>query len=62
MKIPVELEHLIRTSTPSAPPSLGACLDLIEARRNLEAEHYLRACANRLDLPDEPGAPQHADV
>lgn len=64
MKIPVELDHLIRTavcpspgrstSTPHPPEGLAASLQLIEARRNLEAEHYLRACALRLALPTTP--------
>jgi hypothetical protein len=76
MKLPVELEHLIRTTaskpsqtpsqspiqTPSQTPGLNASLNLIEARRNLEAEHYLRACALRLELPHEQGAGHHAGV
>jgi hypothetical protein len=64
MKVPVELEHLIRaTADQPSPAPLTACLNLVEARRNLEAEHYLRACALRLDLPGhEPGAAHDAGV
>jgi len=60
MRIPPELEQLVRSIEPS-PPSLSAALQLIEARKALEVEHYLRACALRLDL-DEPGAAAHAGV
>lgn len=59
MRLPVELEHLIKTAAPSS--TLSASLQLIEARRNLEAEHYLRACAIRLDL-DEPCAAHDGGV
>lgn len=55
----MELEHLIKTAAPSS--TLSASLQLIEARRNLEAEHYLRACAIRLDL-DEPCAAHDGGV
>ena len=50
MKVPPELEHLIRDSC-DAPPStpLRTCLSVIEARRALEVENYLRACALRLE-------------
>ena len=56
MRLPVELEHLIRTaqhsqtiSTTQSTP-LSARLDAIEARKALEVEHYLRVFALRLDL------------
>ena len=44
---------------PKDPKPLTARLEAIEARKALEVEHYLRACALRLDL-DEPGAAAHA--
>ncbi len=54
MRIPLELEHLIKTSiTDGSQPtttSLADSLAVIEARKALEVEHYLRACALRLDL------------
>ena len=79
MKIPLELEHLIRTAVdaPSAsnaklaaklaakgpkpelpdqpkakPTSLSECMAIIDSRKALEVEHYLRACALRLDIVD----------
>jgi hypothetical protein len=86
MRIPLELEHLIKstdlkstdlkstdlksadlksadlksadlkapeTTTPTGEPkdkTLAGRLEAIEARKALEVEHYLRACALRLDL------------
>ena len=59
MRLPLELEHLIRTSTPdpnitsnipSKPPTLTSQLLAVEEGRALEVEHYLRACALRLGL------------
>jgi len=60
MKIPRELEHLIRASSRDQSPlsplpatsSLSTHLSTIESRKALEVEHYLRACAMRLDLDD----------
>ena len=55
MRVPLELEHLIKTAisdTDPRPPSLAACLSLIDSRKALEVEHYLRACALRLGLGD----------
>lgn len=61
MRIPLELEHLIKTAElktdrteqtpPCQNPTLSSRLEAIEARKALEVEHYLRACALRLDLP-----------
>jgi hypothetical protein len=54
MRIPLELEHLIKTAHIDAsspkPTSLSAYLNVIDTRKALEVEHYLRACAVRLDL------------
>ena len=54
MRIPLELEHLIKTTpTPEPKPStLTTQLLAVEARRALEVEHYLRVCALRLGLPE----------
>jgi hypothetical protein len=53
MRIPLELEHLIKTATVDPrPPTLTSQLQAVEARRALEVEHYLRACALRLGLPE----------
>ena len=53
MCIPLELEHLIRTATVDPkPPTLATQLLAVEERRALEVEHYLRACALRLGLPE----------
>ena len=56
MRIPLELEHLIKSTieadTASAPQSLADHLSAIDARKALEVEHYLRACALRLELTD----------
>ena len=51
MRIPLELDHLIRSDS-DAPPNatLPVHLASIEARKALEVEHYLRACALRLEL------------
>ena len=57
MKIPLELEHLIKTTSSLATPCLSKHLACIEERKALEVEHYLRACALRLDLHD--GRPRH---
>jgi hypothetical protein len=56
MRIPLELEHLIKTETTSntktAENTLTARLLAVEEGRALEVEHYLRACALRLGLAD----------
>ncbi len=53
MRVPLELEHLIRHSCESPPgTSLAARLSAVEARRALEVENYLRACALRLEQTD----------
>lgn len=54
MRIPLELEHLVKTSVADGPPptSLADTLAAIDARKALEVEHYLRACALRLELAD----------
>jgi hypothetical protein len=74
MRIPLELQHLIKTaspessikelkpsepnpsnpSNPSNPtnPSLSSQLLAVEWERALEVEHFLRACALRLGLPE----------
>lgn len=85
MRIPLELDHLLKTSLPentqaqtsnpqtaqaqtpnpqAAQTSLAGRLEAIEARKALEVEHYLRACALRLDLPDGgcPGVQRGAEV
>ena len=49
MRVPLELEHLIKTAAP-AGKTASACLLAVEETRALEAEHYLRACALRLGL------------
>jgi len=72
MQVPLELGHLIKTShllgepklpNPNSghPHSLTASLQLIETRKNLEVEHYLRACALRLSQPNEPGPCEPCD-
>ncbi len=38
------------------PTSLAGYLSVIESRRALEVEHYLRACALRLDLTAFPSS------
>jgi hypothetical protein len=57
MCLPLELEHLIKTADAKAEPQRTeppktplSRLEAIEARKALELEHYLRACALRLDL------------
>jgi hypothetical protein len=51
MRVPLELEHLIKTTTPDPkPPTLTSQLLAVEEGRALEAEHYLRVCALRLGL------------
>lgn len=56
MRIPLELEHLIKSSIADgahpAQASLADRLVAIDARKALEVEHYLRACALRLDLTE----------
>jgi hypothetical protein len=53
MRVPLELEHLIRSSCDAPPRApLCACLTAVEARKALEVENYLRACALRLDQTD----------
>ena len=57
MRVPLELEHLIRTTCDAPhPPSLHACLTTIETRKALEVENYLRACALRLEQTDITGS------
>jgi hypothetical protein len=56
-RLPLELEHLIKTSVGGEAPepcALSDCLRTIDSRKALEAEHYLRACALRLDLDAGP--------
>jgi hypothetical protein len=57
MRVPIELEHLIRTSCEPQPPHtpLRICLNAAEARKALEVENYLRACALRLEQTDKAG-------
>jgi hypothetical protein len=52
MRIPLELEHLVKTDHVTIPKqaSLAGYLSVIDSRKALEVEHYLRACALRLDL------------
>lgn len=54
MRIPLELEHLIKTANAETPKpaSLAERLNSIDARKALEVEHYLRACALRLELTE----------
>jgi hypothetical protein len=56
MRVPLELEHLIRSSC-NAPPgtTLSACLSATETRKALEVENYLRACALRLEQIEAAG-------
>ena len=54
--MPLELEHLIRNACDAPPASnLSVCLSSIEARKALEVENYLRACALRLEETDTGG-------
>ena len=54
MRLPLELEHLIKTdttsSTKAAENTITSKLLAVEEGRALEVEHYLRACALRLGL------------
>ena len=50
MKVPLELEHLIKSTSGLAGAGLNKHLSTIEERKGLDLEHYLRACALRLDL------------
>jgi hypothetical protein len=53
MRVPLELEHLIRNACDAPPRStLNTCLAAAEARKALEVENYLRACALRLEQTD----------
>ncbi len=54
MRIPLELEHLIKTDSNTPKTNLAGCLSVIDSRKALEVEHYLRACALRLDLTALP--------
>ena len=56
MRIPLELEHLVKTSLEPLPTStsLAGYLSVIDSRKALEVEHYLLACALRLDLTSLP--------
>ena len=56
MKIPVELEHLVKTTSGLTGVALSKHLSTIEERKSLELEHYLRACAFRLGLSGENAA------
>ena len=53
MKLPLELEHLIKSTSGLAGAGLNKHLSTIEERKALDLEHYLRACAIRLDLSGE---------
>ena len=66
MRMPLELEHLVKTAVEEAkdpakegvaakPTSLAECMAIIDSRKALEVEHYLRACALRLDIVDGLG-------
>lgn len=60
MKLSLELENLIRSSSPliqneQPAPTLSDHLRGIDSRKALEVEHYLRACAVRLGLSDHDG-------
>jgi hypothetical protein len=51
MRLPLELQHLIKTASPDPKPRTpSAQLLAVEEARALEVEHYLRACALRLNL------------
>jgi hypothetical protein len=53
MRVPIELEHLIKNACDMPTnSSLGARLTAVEARKALEVENYLRACALRLEQTD----------
>ncbi len=61
MRLPLELEHLIKESAirdqalqsngQNPQATLAAHLQAIEARKALEVEHYLQACILRLEIP-----------
>ena len=63
MRIPPELEHLIKASVSvSGLESAGKItnsvtnyLDAIDTRKALEVEHYLRSCILRLEITDGLG-------
>jgi hypothetical protein len=64
MQIPLELEHLIKEATPNFKENLISTpnrLEVLQARKALEVEHYLRACGLRLGL-NECSPPQNARV
>jgi hypothetical protein len=55
MRLPLELEHLIKTgtttsSTRATENTITSKLLAVEEGRALEVDHYLRACALRLGL------------
>jgi len=62
MRLSIELENLIKKSSPlinntelteprkNNPKTLSEHLASIDSRKALEVEHFLRACAIRLDL------------
>ena len=55
MRVPPELDHLIKQDSPAPKHApLPAHLAAIESRKALEVEHYLLACAVRLDLVSVP--------
>ena len=56
MKVPVELEHLVKSTSGLSCVALSKHLSTIEERKSLELEHYLRACAFRLGLNAAAGA------
>jgi len=53
MRVPLELEHLVRSASDiPARSTLSTHLAAIESRKALEVEHYLRACAIRLEYEE----------
>lgn len=61
MRLPLELEHLVKessgidpTSIHNTPRILAAHLQAIEERKALEVEHYLQACILRLETRPAP--------
>jgi hypothetical protein len=54
MRVPLELEHLVRSASDiPARSTLSTHLAAIESRKALEVEHYLRACAIRLEYEQQ---------
>ena len=53
MRVPLELEHLVRSASDiPARSTLSSHLAAVESRKALEVEHYLRACAIRLEYEE----------